>query len=417
MLYLLRNAWALLLGMLLLMVGNGVQGTLLGIRGSLEGFPPDVMSYLMSAYMLGMLIGSQIAPILISQVGHVRVFAALASLISASFLGFAIFVDPIAWFTLRLLVGFCFSGVYVASESWLNEAASNENRGKAMSVYMIVQTFGILLAQILINFGDPSSFILFAVISVLVSISFAPILLSVSRVPVFTTSKRMSLKELYKASPLGSITMILLGGVNSLLFGMSAVYGSEKGLSIKEISILVGSIYVAGALFQYPVGFISDRIDRRKLIIILASFGLIGVLAGFALSQNYYIVLFAFFIAGGVANPLYSVVIAYTNDYLDMDDMSSAAGGLVFMSGVGGIVLPVLTGQLMNKFGQESLLFILGLTFLTIVVYGLYRSTKRSGLDVELSTAHVSIMPQATNVAVEISQEAAIEESLVSDSI
>ena len=144
MLYLIRNAWALLLGMLLLMIGNGVQGTLLGIRGSIEGFAPDVMSYLMSAYMVGMLIGSQIAPILISHVGHVRVFAALASLISASFIGFAIFVDPISWFLLRLLVGFCFSGVYVASESWLNEAASNENRGKTMSVYMIVQMSGIL---------------------------------------------------------------------------------------------------------------------------------------------------------------------------------------------------------------------------------------------------------------------------------
>ena len=412
MLYLLRNAWALLLGMLLLMVGNGVQGTLLGIRGSIEGFPPDVMSYLMSAYMLGMLIGSQIAPLLISQVGHVRVFAALASLISASFLGFAIYVDPTAWFVLRLLVGFCFSGVYVASESWLNEAASNENRGKAMSVYLIVQTVGILLAQVLINFGDPSSFILFAVISVLVSISFAPILLSVSRVPTFTTSKRMSLTELYKASPLGSITMILLGGVNSLLFGMSAVYGSEKGLSVKEISILVGSIYVAGALFQYPVGFISDRVDRRRLIILLALFGLFGVFTGLLFHNNFYIILFAFFIAGGVANSLYSVVIAYTNDYLSTEDMSSAAGGLVFMSGVGGIIVPVLTGQLMNAFGPESLIFILCIIFFTIIVYGLYRATRRSALDVDLSTAHVAIMPQATNVAVEISQEVAIEESL-----
>ena len=415
MLYLLRNAWALLLGMLLLMIGNGVQGTLLGIRGSIEGFPPDVMSYLMSAYMLGMLIGSQIAPILISQVGHVRVFAALASLISASFLGFAIFVDPLAWFTLRLLVGFCFSGVYVASESWLNEAASNNNRGKAMSVYLIVQTVGILLAQILINFGDPSSFILFAIISVLVSISFAPILLSVSRVPVFTTTKRMSLKELYNASPLCSITMILIGGINSLLFGMSAVYGSEKGLTIKEISILVGSIYIAGALFQYPVGFISDRIDRRKLIIALSLFGMTGVGMGLTFHNSFYVVLFAFFMAGGVANPLYSVVIAYTNDYLETEDMSSAAGGLVFMSGVGGVILPVLAGQLMNLFGPKSLLVILCLTFFTIVAYGLYRTTKRSALDIELSTAHVSIMPQATNVAVEISQEVAIEESLITD--
>ncbi len=412
MLYLLRNAWALLLGMLLLMIGNGVQGTLLGIPGSIEGFTPDVMSYLMSAYMIGMLIGSQVAPILIINVGHVRVFAALASLISASFLGFALFVDPTAWFILRLLVGFCFSGVYVASESWLNEAASNENRGKAMSVYMIVQMSGILMAQVLINFGDPASYTLFAVISVLVSISFAPILLSVNRAPVIAQTERMGLKGLFKASPLGSVTMVIVGGVFSLLFGMSAVYGSEKGLTIKEISLLVGSIYVAGVLFQYPVGFVSDRMDRRKLIIFLSLIGFFGAVIGIALHHKFEFVLISFFIVGGVSYPLYSVVIAYTNDYLDHEKMSSAAGGLVFMSGLGGVFVPVITGELMTVFGPVSLLCIISFSFIIIVGYGVYRSTRRSILDVELSTAHIAIMPQATNIAVEISQEVAIEESL-----
>ncbi len=415
MIYLLRNAWALLLGMLLLMVGNGVQGTLLGIRGSIEGFPPDVMSYLMSAYMIGMLVGSQVAPILIGHVGHVRVFAALASLISASFLGFALFVDPIAWFTLRLLVGFCFSGVYVASESWLNEAATNENRGKAMSVYMIIQMSGILIAQVLINFGDPSSFILFAVISVLVSISFAPILLSVSRVPTVSTTERMGLRGLYKASPLGSVTMILIGGVFSLLFGMSAVYGSEEGLSVKEISLLVGSLYVAGVLFQYPVGLASDRIDRRKLIILLSFIGFVSALIGITFNNNFYFVLLTFFVVGGVSYPLYSVVIAYTNDYLEQEKMSSAAGGLVFMSGIGGVIVPILTGKLMTVFGAEWFLIIVGLIFIIIVGYGLYRSTKRSIIDIEDSTSHVAIMPQATKLAVEISQEVAIEEGITSN--
>jgi fucose permease len=141
-------------------------------------------------------------------------------------------------------------------------------------------------------------------------------------------------------------------------------------------------------------------------------FGLLGVFTGLLLHNNFYINLFAFFIAGGVANPLYSVVIAYTNDYLETEDMSSAAGGLVFMSGVGGIIVPVLTGHLMNTFGPEALIFILCTIFFTIIVYGLFRTTRRSALDVDLSTAHVAIMPQATNVAVEISQEVAIEESL-----
>ncbi len=412
MLFLFKNAWSLLLGMLLLMVGNGLQGTLLGIRGSIEGFSPGVMAYIMSAYMLGMIAGSRAAPILISNVGHVRVFAALASLISASFIGFAIFVDPIAWFCLRLCVGFCFSGVYVASESWLNEAASNENRGKIMSVYMIIQMTGILLAQVIINFGDPSSFVLFAVISILVSISFAPILLSVSRAPLFTSAKRMSLRDLYNASPLSCITMILIGGVYSLLFGMSAVYGSEKGLSVKEISILIGAIYIAGVVSQYPVGFISDRIDRRKLIIALALIGFLAAIVGIILNSKFLSLLLTFFLVGAVANPLYSVVIAYTNDYLEVSDMASAAGGMVFMSGVGGVFLPIMVGQLMNFYGPDMLIVVLAVTFFIIAAYGFYRSTKRAILDVDLSTSHVAIMPQATNVAVEISQEVAIEDSI-----
>ncbi len=409
MLSVLRNAWALLLGMLLLMIGNGLQGTLLGIRGSLEGFNPAIMSYIMSAYMFGMLVGSRVSPFLIAMVGHVRVFAALASLISAAFIGFAIIVDPLAWFILRVIVGLCFAGVYVASESWLNEAATNANRGKTMSIYMIIQMIGILIAQFIINLGDPSSFILFGVISVLVSVSFAPILLSVSRVPVFNTSKMMSVSQLYKTSPLCSVTMVLVGGVSSLLFGMSAVYGIERGFSVKEISFLVGSIYIAGALFQYPVGLISDRTDRRMLIVFLAIIGFFAAIIALFFAESFYFSLFFFFIVGGIANPLYSVVIAYTNDYLDIDDMAAAAGGLVFLGGLGGVFMPVIAGQFMNTYGPEAFIIVLILIFSVIVAYGLYRTTKRAIPDIDLSTSHVVIMPQATNVAVELSQEATLE--------
>ncbi len=415
MLFILKNSWALLLGMLLLMMGNGLQGTLLSIRGALEGFSPATMSYIMSAYMIGMLLGSRASPLLISNVGHVRVFAALASLISAAFIGFALFIDPFAWFALRLLIGFCFSGVYVVAESWLNESASNHNRGKIMSAYMMIQMLGIILAQVMINFADPSSFILFAAISILVSISFAPILLSVSPTPIFKSSKRMSLTRLYNVSPLGSVGMILLGSIFAILFGMSAVYGSEKGFSVTEISILVGAIYVSGILFQYPVGFISDRVDRRTLIIFLSSFAVFGLSIGLIFSTNFNVLVLVFVIAGGVANPMYSVLIAYTNDYLDPEDMSSASGGLVFLMGAGGVVSPIISGQVMNMFGPDSFIITLIFIFISISLYGLYRSTKRAILDVDSSTSHVAIMPQATNVAVEISQELAIEEATVPD--
>jgi MFS family permease len=218
----LSRSWALLIGMMLLMVGNGLQGTLLGVRGGIEGFSTFEMSIVMSAYFAGFLGGSRLAPEMIRRVGHVRVFAALASFISAILILYPAFAHPVAWALGRVVIGFCFSGVYVTAESWLNNSSDNANRGKALSVYMIVQMFGIVSAQALLAMGDASGYALFILSSVLVSISFAPILLSISPTPAFETAKPMPLKTLLETSPLGCWGMFLLGGVFSAQFGMSA---------------------------------------------------------------------------------------------------------------------------------------------------------------------------------------------------
>lgn len=270
-------SWALLLGMMLLMVGNGVQGTLLGIRGAIEGFTTFQMSIVMSAYFAGFLLGSRAAPELIRRVGHVRVFAALGSLISAILVLYAAIPDWVAWTVLRVLIGFAFSGVYVTAESWLNNTASNENRGQALSLYMIVQMLGIISAQALINFADPAGFMLFIIPSVLVSLAFAPILLSISPAPTFGSTKSMSIRQLYDVSPLGVVGIFLMGGVFSAMFGMTAVWGTQAGLSVLQISIFTAAIYVGGLLFQFPLGWLSDRMDRRKLVVYVA---LIGAVAG-----------------------------------------------------------------------------------------------------------------------------------------
>lgn len=211
MIQVLSSAWALLLGMGLLMVGNGLQGTILGVRGEIEGFSTLEMSFVMSAYFLGFLGGSRLAPEMIRRVGHVRVFAALASFISAVMIMYPMLTNPIAWALGRVVIGFCFSGVYVTAESWLNNAASNENRGQALSLYMIVQMTGIISAQALVLVGDPAGYETFVIASILVSVSFAPILLSISPTPAFDTTKPMTLKQLLETSPLGCVGMFLLG--------------------------------------------------------------------------------------------------------------------------------------------------------------------------------------------------------------
>ena len=404
----LSRSWALLLGMMLLMVGNGLQGTLLGVRGGIEGFSTFEMSIVMSAYFAGFLGGSRVAPEMIRRVGHVRVFAALASFISAILILYPAFAHPVAWALGRLVIGFCFSGVYVTAESWLNNSADNTNRGKALSVYMIVQMFGIVSAQVLLAMGDVSGYALFIVSSVLVSISFAPILLSISPTPAFETAKPMPLKTLIKISPLGCFGMFLLGGVFSAQFGMSAVYGVAAGLTIVQISLFVSSIYVGALLMQYPIGWFSDRVDRRLVILIVASLGGVMSLVAFSFDQYFGALLVAAFIIGGTSNPLYSLLIAYTNDYLEADDMASASGGLIFINGMGAIAGPLVTGKMMDTFGTQAFFMVIATLMLTLTGYAGYRMTQRSRDGIE-DGLYAPVTPSSSPVAVEVASEYYIE--------
>ena len=407
----LSRSWALLLGMMLLMVGNGLQGTLLGVRGGIEGFSTFNMSIVMSAYFAGFLGGSRLAPKMIRRVGHVRVFAALASFISAILILYPAFAHPVAWALGRVVIGFCFSGVYVTAESWLNNSADNTNRGKTLSVYMIVQMFGIVCAQVLLVMGDAGGYALFIVASVLVSISFAPILLSISPTPAFETTKPMPLKTLIETSPLGCFGMFLLGGVFSAQFGMSAVYGMAAGLTIVQISMFVSSIYVGALLMQYPIGWFSDYIDRRVVILIVAAVGGAMSLVGFLFDHYFGALLVAAFGIGGTSNPLYSLLIAYTSDYLEADDMAAASGGLIFINGMGAIMGPLVTGWMMDVFGTQAFFMVIAVLMLTLTGYAGYRMTQRSRDGIE-DGAYAAVMPSASPVAVEVASEYYIETAL-----
>lgn len=407
----LRSSWALLLGMMLLMVGNGVQGTLLGIRGGIEGFSTFYMSIVMSGYFAGFLFGSRLTPLMIRRVGHVRVFAALGSFVSAVLILYPAMTHPIAWTVLRVIIGFCFSGVYVTAESWLNNAADNENRGKALSLYLIVQMVGIIAAQYLLVLGDPSGFMLFILPSVLVSIAFAPILLSISPTPAFENTKGMSLRDLFKLSPLGFVGIMVVGGVFSAMFGMAAVFGSEVGMSVAEISFFVSMFYIGGLVLQYPIGWISDRFDRRYLILIVA--GAAGAASFLPLftGANYYAYLVAAFIVGGMTNPLYALLIAYVNDFLEVDDMAAASSGLIFVNGIGAIMGPVVTGWIMSAMGPQGFFAYMGTLLLVLLAYGLWRSTQRAAPMPDDTSSYMTMSPAVSPVAVDMAQEVWADEA------
>jgi len=405
MLTVLRTTWPLLLGILLLMVGNGMQGTLLGIRGKIEGISTSQMSVVMAAYFGGFLLGSRVVPELIRKVGHVRVFAALGSLISSLLILYAAAPHWISWALMRLLIGFCFSGVYITAESWLNAGTTNENRGQAMSAYMIMQMLGIISAQLLMNTADPAGYLLFVIPSVLVSLSFLPILLSTQPAPQFSTLKRMSFGNLFRASPLGCIGIFLMGGVFSALFGMASVWGSSKGLSVREISAFVAAIYAGGLLLQYPIGWLSDHGDRRFIVLGLSALGALVSLATVTLQPGIWGLLLAAALIGGVANPVYSLLLAYTNDFLDQSDMAAASAGLLFINGVGAMAGPLITGWLMSLLGPDGFWGYIGLLLAILAFYAGWRRTRRPTPVLDQSFAVIA--PSATPVAVEAALETA----------
>ncbi|NBB83554.1 MAG: MFS transporter [Alphaproteobacteria bacterium] len=411
MLSTLTSIWALLIGIVLIMLGNGMHFTLIGLRGGIEAFTAAELAIVTSGYFVGFLSGARLTPRLIRRVGHVRVFAALGSFMSAGLIAFPLLTEPWAWTPLRILIGFCMSGIYVTAESWLNDAATNENRGQVLSAYMIAQTLGIIGAQGLLMLGDAATAGLFIVASILVSVSFAPILLSAGRAPLTEVARPMALRDLFSRSPLGTVGIFLLGNVYATQSGMGAVFGSLIGLTASQIALFVAMLFVGALALQYPIGWLSDRVDRRRLIFGAAAFGAGFCVLGWFIGGNFWLLMATAFFAGGVTTPLYALFLAYTNDYLTAEDMPAASGGLVLAFGVGAILGPLITGWAMQQFGPFAFWLALGGTFGCIALYALYRMTQRPSVPVAETESYLGVVPTASPVAVETAGTWAAEQA------
>ncbi|WP_406870232.1 MFS transporter [Thioclava sp. 'Guangxiensis'] len=407
----LGSIWALLLGTLLIMLGNGMQFTLIGLRGDLEGFTASALAIITSGYYVGFLLGAYQTPQLIRRVGHVRVFAALGSFMSAGLIALPLIPETWAWTGLRLVIGFCMSGVYVSAESWLNHASTNTTRGKVLSAYMMAQTLGIIGAQWLLTLGDAQQATLFIVASILVSLSFGPILLSVAPTPVVTVTRPMSLKALFRHAPLATIGIFLLGGIYATQSGMGAVFGVQIGLSTEQIALFVAMIFAGALLLQYPIGWLSDMMDRRKLILGTALLGAVACALGFLSGGSQALLLLSAFLGGGVTTPLYSLFLAYTNDDLPPDDMPAASGGLVFVFGIGAVGGPLISGWTMQAIGPQGFWLFLSATFALIVLYALFRMTQRPPIRVENTESYLNVLPSTSPVAVEAATAWAVEQA------
>ena len=378
MISVLANAWALLLGMGLIMLGNGLQGSLLGIRASMEGFELTTTGLVMSGYFIGLLIGCLQTPKLVARVGHIRIFGALASLASTSILVQATFVDPFIWWSMRVVTGFAYAGIYIVAESWLNEASDNESRGKLLSIYMLISLGGLAGGQLLLNVSSPNGFELFVLVSLLVSLALIPILLSAAKAPSIETPETVSIRQLYQVSPLGVVGMFVTGVAMGTVFGMGPVYATEISTSVKDVSLFMGILILGGFLFQYPLGWLSDQYGRRKIIIFCGlSCCLFAVFASTGLKQDWSFFFFAALV-GGLSTPLYSLCGAHTNDYLSPKQMVAASGTLVLINASGAVMGSPVTSYMMKYFGPGAFYISIAITMGMIAIFALWRSTRRT---------------------------------------
>ena len=383
------------------MLGDGLQGTLLAVRASLEQFPIEVTGLIMSVFSVGFLAGSLFAPRIVVRVGHIRVFAALASLASAAILVHAVFVHPLTWGALRLISGFCFAGIYVVAESWLNDRATNETRGQLLSIYMLITYVGVALGQLLLNIADPLGYGLFILGSVLISIALVPLLLSAGPAPHFQTLSPINIKELFQISPLGVVGALCEGTASAAFFAMGPVYATAIGYSLSEVSFFMTAGVVGCIVLQWPVGRLSDRYDRR-LILTLTTFCAAAVaLIGATVSTSSFVeqlALIALF--GGLSLPLYSVCIAHANDFLEPHEMVAASGGLVLASGIGAVIGPLAIAITMKNFGSVGFFWFLAGIHALLGLFAIYRMIKRPSKPLEEQGPHIPTAARASQGAV-----------------
>jgi MFS family permease len=391
----LLNTLPLLLGMGVLMLGAGLQSTLLGVRATLEGFPTSVIGCIMSCYYVGYLLGTLAAPRMLKQVGHIRVFAALAAVASVMILMQGVFVYPLVWGALRLLSGLCFAGIYVVAESWLNDRATCANRGRLIALYMAVLYVGLGGAQFLLMLANPRSPFPFMLVAALISLAMVPIVLSAQKMPESCVPRAVLYRELYRNSPLGVVAVCVSGLISAIVFSMGPVYARLSGLGVGGVATFMSASIFAAVLTQYPVGRLSDKIDRRSVIAGVCTVATLvaGSIAVFSDMPRALFLLLAALFSGSVLT-LYSLAISHVNDKLEPAQMVAASSALLLLNGAAAAVGPVLMGSLMAAFGPS--VYFVTLASLTggLTIYDLWRKSRRKPVPRSQKHRFISVEPQ-----------------------
>ena len=367
----------LLLGVGLLVVGVGLLFSVLGLRAGLAQFSSITLGLVTSAYFAGFVLGTYACPVVIRKVGHIRAFAAMASLASTMPILHAFWIDPWFWGVLRLVTGVCMVGLYIVIESWLNALAPNALRGRLFAVYMAVNFVALALGQWLILVGDRLGFVPFALVSVMFSFALLPITMTEVDEPTPVDAPTFSLRSLYAASPMGMAGALISGLMTGAFFGMSAAFGTALGFTDAGVASFMAAAIVGGALFQWPVGNFSDRHDRRIVLLWVcvvgaAVSGLCFFLARYVPDPATALVGLAV-VFGGLIFSLYGLSVAHVNDVIDSSRLVEVTGGLLLLHGVGAAIGPVVAGALMDLTGAPSLMLFYAVAMAAMALYAFLR--------------------------------------------
>ena len=405
----LRTTWPLFLGVLFIGLGNGLQGTLSSWRADFEGFSVITTGLVMSGYFVGALFSSLLSPGQIKKTGQIRTYAAYASIASTAILIQILFIEPPVWFVSRFLSGFCVAGIMIIVEGWLNSISSNENRGQIFSVHMIVVWGSLALGQGLFVVDNPAGVNLFILASILLSISLIPILLANIKAPDNDIQETLNVRDLWRASPSGIITVGLSALASAGFFGVGTIYAIKSGLSISETAIFMTLFIGFGALSQWPLGWLSDKIDRRKVILFCCA-GVIViciVLAIFEFNTTAFLLING--LIGASTLPLYSIGVAQTNDRLEPKQMISASGTIVLVYSVFAALGPLTVSFFLSSFNQFGFLLFLSIVHITIAVIVFLMMFIHKDVEDTDQTSFQVMTHRPSTVAMEVIAEEAIE--------
>lgn len=373
--------FSLLLGTLFLFLGNGLQGLLLPVRGTHEGYSNEVLGLLGTTWAAGFVAGCFVAPLLVRRIGHVRAFSGFGAIICLNVLVTGIFVHDGAWLLLRAVTGFCTAGTSMIIESWLNERATNESRGAIFSLYIAITLLGVVGGQLLVGLADVTTPLLFMVCGILYCISILPTTMSTAASPQPLKRVSLDLPALYRNSPVSFVGILMVGIANGAYGTLVAVFGAKTGLHQGTIAVMVSITIFAGAIMQFPAGRLSDRMDRRYVLAALSGLAAVaGLLLVILEPMNVYVIIILVATYGAAANALYPIAVAHANDFASPEDFVKVSGGLLLLFGIGTIIGPTLGGPVMTHFGAHALFAVTATAHMIVVVYSIFRSRRRAAL-------------------------------------